>query len=993
MALLDFIRPKWKHSDPDIRMKAVAEMAEDALDQLKTIAATDLDDRVRMGAIEKLHDKNILKYLAKDAQSPEVQMAVGRQLNAVYRREIFQAESRDQRLSTLDCIDDEEMLFDIACEIDDPHVRLAASKRVHDPSLLCRITASHCGLMTGMAIVERLSEPFHLEQVVREASNKKVKRQAKQKLADLVKKTDVSGDGVPVPAEDALMEQLCREMASLTDVRDAGVRDRMAAAQAAWDERDPHHDHPFYPRFDAVQQRQEARLEKEARETRLRAELDSICRTAEALAKAPLPDGKERLENLKNRLQRLGENPSGLNPSFQDRFDRACRRFEKQLEQEMRENAMKEEALDQLSALCREAEEISKKGPCPQADDKWAELQHRRHAVTLDAPEARPLESRFDRALALYTRKREEQRSAALAQKAADEARLTALCTRVESAVSAEDRPGLDATVKDAQNEWKTAGEAVPEVKAALAPRFQDACDRFFIRQREYWENLDWERWANLNRKEDICLAVEILNREGVTGGAPQIVREARKKWRDIGPVSKERSEEIWTRFNDACDRVHQRCLEEKNELHRQLTTLIRPFAESEAPPSEMEGNWTETADGVKALHARWNAVGPLPVSMEKDLKRQFQETCNAFFDRLRQLYQERDEERQRNAAMKTRLTETSESLADSEDWRETARRMRDLQRQWKEIGPADRNVEDELWARFRTACNTFFDRMKAMAPLNLDRKERLCEEAEALARQDYAEEDMARLSREFMALQKEWKEIGPVPTECAGAILARFRTPCDRFFARRNAWLKARQADYEDHEKRKHELILQAEALSDQTAWKETAEKIKGLQREWKNIGPTSPKTERELWRRFKDACDHFFSRRKQFFKDQDQNRRENLRQKEYLCLSLDALARLVLPAGTIENEQTDDAAEQLRIALELKDAVVVPGNPKTTWDRAMRMVRDIQNQWKEIGPVPGDRDADLWKRFRGAADMFFAHPPDTGKPGPHREEPNDGR
>ena len=630
MALLDFIRPKWKHSDPDVRLKAVAEMAEDALDQLKTIAATDLDDRVRKGAIEKIDDKNTLKSLAKDVQPPELRRAVGRQLNVVYRREIFQAESLEHRLSTLDRIDDEEMLFGIACKIDDPHVRLAASERVQDPSLLCRITASHCGLMTGMAIVGRLSEPDHLAQVAREASNKKVKRQAEQKLADLAKKPDGSPNGsndrVPEqahgaldgPPDDELMEHLCREMASLADVRDADVRGRMGAAQAAWNERDPRHGHPFYPRFEAAQTGLETRLEKEARKSRLRAELESICRAAEALDPGTLPDGKERLENLRDRFQGLGEIPSALKPAFQDRFDVACRRFETRLDQAVHEKAMKEAALEQLSALCRDAEKIAERDPCPQADDQWADLQQRWHAATLNDPAARPLESRFDSAMALYTRKQEDRRSVALARKAADEARLAELCTWVESAVSAEDRSGLEAKVKDAQTEWKTAGERAPEAKAALAPRFQEACDRFFIRQREYWENLDWERWANLNRKEDLCLAVEILNREGLTDGAPQVVREARKKWRDIGPVSRDKSEEIWTRFNNACDQVHRRCFEEKTELCRQLTALAQPFVESEGPPSEREGNWAEAADGVKALQARWNAVGSLPVRWKR---------------------------------------------------------------------------------------------------------------------------------------------------------------------------------------------------------------------------------------------------------------------------------------------------------------------------------------------------------------------------------------
>ena len=166
-------------------------------------------------------------------------------------------------------------------------------------------------------------------------------------------------------------------MSSLADVRDADARGRMARAQAAWNERDPRHDHPFYPRFEAAQMGLEARLEKEARESRLRAELESICRAAEALDPGTLPDGKERLENLRDRFQGLGEIPSALKSAFQDRFDGACRRCETQLDQVMHEKALKEKALERLSALCRDAERIAEKDPCPEADDQWADLQER----------------------------------------------------------------------------------------------------------------------------------------------------------------------------------------------------------------------------------------------------------------------------------------------------------------------------------------------------------------------------------------------------------------------------------------------------------------------------------------------------------------------------------------------------------------------------------------------------------------------------------------
>ena len=165
-----------------------------------------------------------------------------------------------------------------------------------------------------------------------------------------------------------------------------------------------------------------------------------------------------------------------------------------------------------------------------------------------------------------------------------------------------------------------------------------------------------------------------------------------------------------------------------------------------------------------------------------------------------------------------------------------------------------------------------------------------------------------------------------------------------------------------------------QAEALSASTEWKETGEQLKKFQQQWKEIGPASGKSEKELWIKFQNACNHFFSSQKSFFQQKEQNRQENLKQKEQLCISLEALARLVLPENTLADHDAIPAAEQLRIALDYKNEVVVPGNPKVTWERTIQKVQAIQREWKTIGPVPYEKENILWQRFRQAADVFFS-------------------
>jgi hypothetical protein len=427
-------------------------------------------------------------------------------------------------------------------------------------------------------------------------------------------------------------------------------------------------------------------------------------------------------------------------------------------------------------------------------------------------------------------------------------------------------------------------------------------------------------------------------------------------------------SEEIWNRFNRACDEIHERCLTEKKELMDQLRALIDPVENT--PPGNVNRNGI--AESVKALQARWNRIGLLPAAVEKDLRREFQETCNAFFGGLRTFYQERDQVRRENLRLKSEWTEAAENLARSDNWIETSQTLKELQRRWKTVGPVPKDTGDELWERFQAACNTFFDRMKAAEPDHIRRKEALCEQAEALVAEATEDSDILRVSRELMDLQRRWKAVGPVPSELGDDLRARFRKPCDDFFARRNAFFKRRKAEQLENQARKETLTARAEALSNSTDWREAGEELKALQQSWKAIGSAPRKQEEILWSRFRSACDAFFSRRNAHFGQIDQSRLENLQRKERLCIALEALIRLLMPE-TDSPGRVEAPAEQLSMALAFKDEILAPGNRKETWVRALRKVRRIQSEWKTIGPVPSEKDRDLRNRFRQAANLFF--------------------
>jgi hypothetical protein len=972
MAIIDLIRPKWKHSDPEVRLKAVREMDTDTAEHLREIAASDADTRVRIEALTKISDEDFLEQVLKNGGDPDLVRAGSAHLNKLYRERILKSPDAPTQLAVLGRLDDEKMLADIACEVDFPETRMAAADRISNPELLCKIAESNCGLKTGAAIVERISDPEHLHRIALQASNKKVKKLAQDKMDALLGR-----EAEPVSPENTSEDQageLCAAVEAILAFQDIEqIRRQVSAFRDAWTRLEMEETHPLAVRFNAGVIQAEAKIERLEKVQKTTDGLAELCTRAETIARDFPKDAQTRMADLEQQWKALDAAiiPEPDRTRYQERFDQAVRIIQKHQDDLQQKESMRREKIQTLAGFCAEAEELSQTSDWEGAENRWDELKIRWNTAFFNDPESAELEKRIQSSIDIYHERLKAVKEKMETDKAAQEKRLYELCEMVETAVHAENRAGLDQMIKTVQDEWKNAAPLVPEAQESLNDRFQKACKEFFIAQREHWEKQEWERWANLNQKEELCGVIETLNQGNLLDGVPQVLREARKKWRDIGPVSREKSEEIWDRFNKACESAWQRCLAEKTGLLTRIRELVEPAAGAESP---LTVNWSETAEKVRAVQTQWNAIGPLPVEMEKDLREEFQGQCNIFFDRLRAFYRDRDEERRNNLNLKTDLCQEVEGFLTADHRHQAVSRVKEIQRLWKNIGPVPKSKGDALWKRFQTACNTFFDELKKEEPENLKKKEALCAEAEALTASMSDETGLEPIGRKLMDLQRQWKEIGPVPPEHSESVWKRFHTPCDEFFNRRKDYLKVQEGDQTRNQELKQKLVAQAETLSGSEEWKETGEKLKEIQRQWKEIGPASRKSEQILWNRLREACDAFFTRRKDFFDNLEKNRMENLKRKERLCVSLEALARLVLPEEALKKPQTVEAAEQLSIALDYKNEVVVPGNSKATWDRAIQKVRNIQKEWREIGPVPHEHDDALWKRFRRAADVFFS-------------------
>ncbi len=265
---------------------------------------------------------------------------------------------------------------------------------------------------------------------------------------------------------------------------------------------------------------------------------------------------------------------------------------------------------------------------------------------------------------------------------------------------------------------------------------------------------------------------------------------------------------------------------------------------------------WKATGEAFRALLDEWKAIGPTGRELDDQLWSRFQAARDAFNERRAAYFAERQQQWAANRVRKEELVARAEALADSTDWRATSEAMRALQAEWKTVGSAGREADEELWSRFRGAQDRFFDNRAAAYEANRQRKEELCVRAEELA--DSTE--WRETAETMKALQAEWKTIGPCGKEADEELWQRFRAATQHFFTRRAAAYEERQREEQENLRRKEELCAAAEALTYAADPVAATEEAKALQAEWKTIGPIRRDRAEALWARFRKACDTIF-------------------------------------------------------------------------------------------------------------------------------------
>lgn len=416
------------------------------------------------------------------------------------------------------------------------------------------------------------------------------------------------------------------------------------------------------------------------------------------------------------------------------------------------------------------------------------------------------------------------------------------------------------------ETEDKEEKQKIEPLVDDLETKFNELFDIYRQKRAIYTENLEKEKVDNLKKKQDILEKLkDLINSEETLKKTYDEFRELQEEWRNIGMVPKLEVNNLWQNYHFLVEKFFDKVkinkelkdldlkknLEQKIELCEKVEELL------------LEPSIIKSFRELQRLHEQWKEIGPVPDDKKDEIWERFKSTTDKINQRRRDHYKQLQEEQEANLAAKVALCEKADSLLAKETtsvkaWQERTRQFNDLFKMWKSIGPAPKKQNDEIWERFKTSIDAFytekkehFSKIKDQQINNYNLKLELCLQAEALKDSD----DWRKSSRELIDLQKQWKEIGPVPRKHAEKIWQRFRGACDEFFNRKSAHFSGIRIKEAENLKLKEELIASVENHNFGTDRAENLEVLKEYQREWTEIGFVPFKEKDRLQNAFRNA------------------------------------------------------------------------------------------------------------------------------------------
>lgn len=455
-----------------------------------------------------------------------------------------------------------------------------------------------------------------------------------------------------------------------------------------------------------------------------------------------------------------------------------------------------------------------------------------------------------------------------------------------------------------------------PKAKAETKEEEDDVVDSDESEEDEHEEELDFD---HATREELVAKIKEIKNEEDLRK-VDKTLKAIKPRFDELYEVSKNAALQVFISEGNEADSFEYH----GDELDKEFFSLFRELRSKRNKffkdlENQKEDNLkkkerildeirqvvdgeesTNSINAIRDLQNEWKSTGPVPGAQNKTLWANYNALLDRYYDNRSIYFELKDLDRKKNLTHKQELCVKAEALAQMEDMKVAIVQLNDLHEEYKHLGPVPKEDQEPTWQRFKAASDAiydnrkeYFDQLKVEFEANLVLKEALVTEVEEFLNFNSDRiSDWNKKTKALLELQKKWEAIGGIPRDKAKAINRGFWNAFKGFFANKNKFFKELESHRGENLAKKEELIQNADEIKDNEDWNATADKLKHLQTQWKDIGPVPEKVRNSTYERFKAACDHFFEKRREQNKEQFKSYDENLKLKLQICDQLEVVA-----------------------------------------------------------------------------------------------------
>ncbi|MBQ5402365.1 MAG: DUF349 domain-containing protein [Bacteroidales bacterium] len=410
----------------------------------------------------------------------------------------------------------------------------------------------------------------------------------------------------------------------------------------------------------------------------------------------------------------------------------------------------------------------------------------------------------------------------------------------------------------------------------ALAQEMHSLYEQYRTKRQKYQEELDEQKKRNLEAKQALIEEMRQLidSSDEQVRSALDKFNNIQERWKAIGDVPREQMNDLWQNYHFQIEQFFNklkinrelRALDQKRNLEEKIK-LCESAEELIVEPSV-----TKAFKGLQDLRARWKEVGPVPAEQNEEIWQRFCNAANQIDERRKEYYDQRKEELDNNLLAKQALIDKAAELTEKrpeshKEWNDTTAALDELLKMWKTIGPVPREVNEEIWSKFKGMIDKhysekkeYFSTIRDEQEANYQKKIDLCLKAEAIAKR----EDWKHATEELLQLQQEWKSIGTTSRKVSDKVWQRFRKACDEFFAKKGEFFAERRSSESENLAKKEAILAELKAHQFGDNREENLAAIKEYQRRWAEVGFVPIAHKERLHKEFRAEIDGIFEKLK---------------------------------------------------------------------------------------------------------------------------------